>query len=150
VTASCPKCGRARAPGAAACARCGLVYARWSGEAPGFAPLDDEGARLWAGVEGAWQQEEMHDRFVKHCAAAGRLGAAGRQYRDALDRAPGDAIALRMQQRIVAMASLALGPPAAQRASAGAGGPVTRSRFFLLFVGLAVLAGALGGLIYAR
>jgi len=142
-----------RAPGGTACARCGLVYARWSGEtgaALGAAPLDEEGTRLWTALEAGWHEDERHDRFIKHCASARLLGAAGRQYRAALDRAPGDAIALRMQQRIVAMASLALGPLPSQRAGAGGAGPVTRSRFFLLFVGLAVLAGVLGCLVYKR
>ena len=157
LAAACPKCGRARAPGAEACPRCGLIYARWGGgpaaigapTASSFAaPLDEAAMALWADVEGSWDDDRGHDRFVKHCAAAGLLAAAGRQYRAVLDRGGGDdqmaPMALRMQQRILTMASLALG------AHRQAPQPVTRSPWFLVFVGLAVLGGTVGALLYVR
>ena len=146
--APCPKCGRARPDGASACPRCGLVYARWRGGDAGAAPpLDDLAAALWAGVEAAWDDAQVHDRFVQHCAATGQLAAAGRLYREALDRAPADPVALRVQQRIVVMASFALGPaPSARRGRRS----LVRSRWFLAVVGLALLGGTVGGLLYAR
>jgi hypothetical protein len=154
---ACPKCGRARAAGAGACARCGLVYARWRAAAPeagagaASAPLDDLAAALWAGVQASWDDAGLHDRFVQHCAATGQLAAAGRVYRAVLDRggdgAAKGAIAQRMQQRIVVMASFALGSaPAARRVRPS----ITRSPWFLVVVGLALLTGTLGGLLYAR
>ena len=57
-----------------------------------------------------------HDAFLKHCATAGRLAAAGRKYRERLDAYPEDPVAAQMQARIVGMATAALAPI---RAAAG-------------------------------
>jgi hypothetical protein len=119
------------------------VFARWTPEAAAAAaaPLDGEGERLWAAAREAWQDEARHDAFVKHCSRAGQLAAAGRLYRGRLDADAGDAVATRMQKRIIAMASVALEPVRAQRA------PVTRSRWFWIVVGLGVVGGALAGVL---
>ena len=81
---------------------------------------------------------------MKYCSAAGLLAAAARQYRLYLDEHPGDPIATRMQQRIVSMASMLLSTqkPARQ--------PVTRSRGFVILVGLAALAGIIGAILYGQ
>jgi hypothetical protein len=107
----CPKCGRPRQTGAEACSRCGLVFARWAPDkAPEVVPLDEKGARLWAELRDAWSDEALHDGFVKHCSAAGRLPAAGRMYRACLDRDPSDPLAAKMQARIVGMATALMTP----------------------------------------
>lgn len=145
AAAACPKCGRERAPAVAACPRCGLVFERWTGAPAAATPLDAAALALWAAVEAAWDDPEAHDRFIKRCSTTGALAAAGLQYRARLDRQTGDAVALRMQQRIVAMAALSLGPPAARAPQ-----PVTRSRWFLIFIALAALGGAAFGIFYRR
>jgi hypothetical protein len=107
----CPKCGRPRQPEVEACPRCGLVFARWVPEqAAEVVPLDDKGARLWAELREGWNDEALHDSFVKHCSSAGRLPAAGRMYRACLDRDPSDPLAAKMQARIVGMATALLTP----------------------------------------
>jgi hypothetical protein len=141
----CPKCGRARADGASACARCGLVYARWSQppQASPQAALDAEGEALWAGLQAAWDDNESgHDAFVKHCAKGNRLPAAGRAYREFLDGQPGDAVATRMQARIVGMATAVLLPLRAT--------PVvkTRGNWFPWVVAIGAVVGVLAGLFF--
>jgi hypothetical protein len=87
------------------------VFARWSPDkAIAVQPLDDKGARLWADLREGWNDQSLHDAFLKYCSAAGQLPAAGRMYRSCLDRDPADPIATRMQTRIVAMATAQLTP----------------------------------------
>ena len=107
-------------------------------------PLDEAAEALFAACQAAWEDDQRHDKFVKYCSAAGLLAAAARCYRLYLDEHPGDPIATRMQQRILTMASLLLSTqkPARQ--------PVTRSRGFVILVGLAALAGIIGAILYGR
>ena len=107
-------------------------------------PLDPTAAALYAACEASWDDDTRHDKFVKYCSSAGQLASAARRYRLRLDRDPEDAMASKMQQRIVTMASLLLAthqPPPQ---------PLTRSRWFLLLVGLAALAGLLAAILYRR
>jgi hypothetical protein len=107
-------------------------------------PLDPTATALFAACEAAWDDDLRHDKFVKYCSASGLLASAARQYRLRLERYPDDSIATKMQQRIVTMASFLLAmhqPPPV---------PLTRSRWFLVLVGLAALAGLLAALLYRR
>ena len=105
-------------------------------------PLDPTATALFAACEAAWDDDSRHDKLVKYCAAAGLLSSAARQYRLHLDRHPGDAVALKVQQRIVAMASLQLTTHQPARE------PVTRSRGFAVFVALAAVAGVLAAIFF--
>ncbi len=81
---------------------------------------------------------------MKYCSASGLLATAARQYRLRLEKQPDDLVATRMQQRIVTMASFLLAkhqPPPE---------PLTRSRWFLVLVGVAAIAGLLAALLYGR
>ena len=139
----CPKCGRARADNAAACARCGLVFALWSkNQTTQDTSLDPEGTALWAAVTKAWEEDPRHDAFVKHCAKIGRLAAAGRSYREVLDRRHGDPVATRMQNRIVGMATAVLLPLKTTPPGAG------RTHWFLWVVAVGAVMGVLAGLFF--
>ena len=142
---ACPKCARARPAEAEACPRCGLVFALWSAEkAADAVALDAEGARLWSLAIARWSEDAAHDAFVKHCSQQGLLGAAGRAYRARLDGDASDAVAARMQKRIIAMATAVLQP------TRSAPIPVTRSRMFAWIVVAGLAAGVLGGLLWHR
>jgi hypothetical protein len=142
-SAACPKCGRARDAGAETCARCGLMFARWSPEqAAEVVQLDATGEKLWADLRASWNDEALHDAFVKHCSVSGRLPAAGRLYRALLDREPGNALATRMQARIVGMATALLTPTQPR------GPAVSRRGWFLWVLIIGALAGVLGSLLY--
>jgi hypothetical protein len=142
---ACPKCQQPRRAGAVACARCGLVFANWTPEqAEAVVRLDERGEALWAAVRESWREEERHDAFLKYCSLAGLLAPAGRCYRERLAADPQDALAARMQQRILTMATASFTHPAAPPR------PVTRSVWFwTLLVGCA-LVGLLGALIFRR
>lgn len=117
------------------------------GDPPGSAaipPLDASAAALFAACEAAWEDDQRHDKFVKYCSSAGLLAAAAREYRRYLDQHPDDPVAARMQQRILTMASLLLATQKPARE------PVTRSRGFVILVGLAALAGIIGAILYGR
>jgi len=120
----CPKCGRKRDQGASACPRCGLRFALWS----------PAGQVHWQQVEANWQDLRRHEEFAKYCLQANLLPAAGRCYRERLDRFPGDAIATKMQKEILAKAALGLMVQKRQPAA-----PVTRSKWFWVII-LAAMA----------
>lgn len=107
-------------------------------------PLDPTATALFVACEASWDDEQRHDKFVKYCSASGLLATAARQYRLRLEKQPDDPVATRMQQRIVTMASFLLTthqPPPE---------PLTRSRWFLVLVGVAAIAGLLAALLYGR
>ena len=132
---ACPKCGRKREGDTEACPRCGLRFALWN---PSLADprtqLTPAGLELWQRVEANWHDVNRHEEFAKYCLHSDLLPAAGRCYRDRLDRFPGDAIASKMQAEILAKAPLGLLVQKRQPAE-----PVTRSRWFW-FVVLAAMA----------
>ena len=133
--ATCPKCGHKRDKGAPACARCGLRFALWR---PSLADrrtqLPPQGQELWQQVEANWQDVGRHEEFAKYCLQSNLLPAAGRCYRDRLDRFPGDSIATKMQAEILAKATLGLLVQQRQAAE-----PLTRSKWFWVVI-LAAMA----------
>ena len=126
----CPKCGRKRDSDAPACPRCGLRFALWN---PSLVDprtqLTPAGLELWRQVEANWQDVNRHEEFAKYCLQSNLLPAAGRCYRDRLDRFPDDAIARKMQAEILAKATLGLLVQKRQPAP-----PVTRSRWFWFII----------------
>ena len=116
-----------------------------AGAPPGaIPPLDPTATALFAACETSWDDEQRHDKFVKYCSASRLLATAARQYRQRLEQHPDDLVATKMQQRIVTMASFLLTthqPPPQ---------PLTRSRWFLVLVGVAAIAGLLAALLYGR
>lgn len=143
----CPKCHHGKsAASPQACARCGLVFARWDPRtADVMAELDEQGERLWQDAVQSWQDAAAHDAFLKHCSVAGLLPAAGRRYRERLDAHPADAVADKMQKRVVGMAMALLGAPA-QKPPA----PFTRSTAFWLILLSALFIGIIGALMFRR
>jgi PilZ domain len=150
----CPKCGFRTTSGpqtaegegpsggrAGACRRCGLIFASWTAEQAARRPrLDERGEVLWAEAVASWQTPETHQVFLEHCSLVGLLPVAGRLYRLRLDEDPADAVAEKMQARLLAMATAAFVP-----AAPGSSAPITRSFWFwalLLVVGAAGLAAA--------
>jgi hypothetical protein len=127
---ACPKCGHraVAAPGAeppASCPRCGLTFALWTPvQEAAVARLDEGAEALWSAAVADWQDPGKHDAFLKHCSLTGSLAAAGRRYRQRLDQQPGDGVATRMQERVLAMATAALVRPSVAPA------PVTRQTWF--------------------
>jgi hypothetical protein len=135
----CPKCHHqapVRPGGNQSCPRCGLTYALWTPAADArAAQLDEQTELLWSETLAAWETLENHEAFVRHCSRGGLLAAAGRRYRERLDRHPLDPIAAQMQARILTMATASYVPPAPVPA------PVTRSLWFWVVLVLCGVAG---------
>lgn len=83
----CPKCGARRTLDA--CAKCGLVYAKFSGINE-LAEAPPELKQLWRQVEERWDDRAMHALFVQQAVALRRVDYAAAQYRGKSD----DAVAL--------------------------------------------------------
>jgi hypothetical protein len=109
--------------------------------------LEEEAERLWAEVESGWEESARHDAFLEHCASHRLLASAARRYRARLDQQPGDAVATRMQQRIIFLASQ---PLAALAGRPRAASPLSRSRWFAVVVLLSAVAGVVGGMLFVR
>jgi hypothetical protein len=106
--------------------------------------LDERGEQLWTQVRRSWKDEAKHDAFLKHCSLAGTLAAAGRCYRQRLDRFPEDPMAGAMQERIVAMATLSFARPTIAKR------PVTRTQWFWMIVVIGIIAGVIGSFLIHR
>jgi hypothetical protein len=143
---ACPKCRKKRTPAADSCPRCGLVFALWKPET-GAPPtnLDNRGEELWQKVESNWSDAALHEDFLKHCLQTNTLAAAGRLYRERLDKNPKDALAAHMQSQVLAKAALGLSINKTQPHQ-----PVTRNRWFWLVVLTAMALGIAGGLFWRR
>jgi hypothetical protein len=144
--ASCPKCAHPRRAGGDACARCGLVYARWRPDevVGAVAPLDEAAESLWREALADWANPARHDAFLKHCSLVGQLAAAGRRYRARADADASDALARKMQERVLAMATAALTLTPRPRA------PVTRARWFWVVIVVGLVVGMTGAFLARR
>jgi len=72
---------------------------------------------------------------------AGLLAPAGRCYRRRLDKNPTDPIAVAMQERIVAMATMSFVRPTV------ASKPVTRTQWFWMILVVGVIAGVIASFV---
>jgi ribosomal protein S27E len=118
---TCPKCGEIQ-PVAAACRRCGLVFARWTGGAAA-AEDDAEATRLWAACEAGWDDPSQHDAFIAFCHRRGDLPLAAGRYRAAGQaRGAKDSQVTRALARIekLALTTLELSAPRERRAEKNA------------------------------
>lgn len=133
----CPKCQRERLPGEDACARCGLLVARWEGfavEEPTHPALEEP----WRAVEADWSNEAAHARFLEVAATVDGLDVAAARYRKRKLAHPGDALAERGLARAVAMAqTLYVSRAAAERPPRA---PIVLKLVGTLFAGLILLA----------
>src|SRR6476659_5035258 len=89
LATACPKCQRERLPGEDACARCGLLVARWEGfavEEPTHPALEEP----WQKLEAAWGDEKAHTAFLELAAAVEGLDVAASKYRRRKQAVPGD------------------------------------------------------------
>ena len=100
---ACPKCQRERLPGVDACARCGLLVARWEGfavEEPSHPALEEP----WRKLEAAWNDDKAHSAFLELAATVDGLDVAAAKYRKRKLAAPDDGRAERGLERAVTMA----------------------------------------------
>jgi hypothetical protein len=60
----------------------------------------------WAEVEARWEEAEAHQAYLARFSDLEGLAAAGRRYKQALDREPGDAVARRGRDEVVKRATV--------------------------------------------
>ena len=134
---ACPKCQRERLPGEDACARCGLLVARWDGfaaEEPTHPALEEP----WRALEAAWQDDKAHAALLELAATIDALDVAAARYRRKQLAAPDDERAARGLARAVTMAqTLYVARAKAERPS---GAPVILKVVGTMFAGLILLA----------
>ncbi len=62
----------------------------------------------WAALEARWDDPDAHRRILDRAEAAGDVASLGRRYKERLDRAPGDAIAVRARDELLKRATVRL------------------------------------------
>jgi len=110
----CPKCQREHRPGESACARCGLLVARWESfrdETAPCPPVDE----AWAALQTRWDDDAAHRRFLETAAMADALDLAARLYRRRRQEHPSDARAAEGLRRAASMAESLHAARAAER-----------------------------------
>lgn len=116
IPTECPKCQKERKPGEDACARCGLLVARFElyrDELPELPAIDE----AWAALAGRWEDDEAHRRFLETAAACDGLDLAAGHYRKVRAERPDDARAEAGLERAVELAvNLYIGRTLAARA----------------------------------
>lgn len=112
---TCPKCGDAQPP-ALACRSCGLLADRMADFARARElAVPAEVTAAWDGVDAAWGDPEVHERFIRAVAATLSFPYAAQRYREALRLRPDDATATSQLARIARMAEVSLWATASQR-----------------------------------
>ena len=108
VENACPKCKKPCREGEAACARCGLLVARWatfaSSEPPSVTELDER----WSELRARWDDPVAHDRLIDLGVTIGALPSLARRYREARDADPADEIAVKRLGQIAVYLETAL------------------------------------------
>lgn len=74
-------------------------------EGEGSESADADG-RAWAQVLSRWDDQEAHRAYLARFADLEGLAAAGRRYREALERKPGDEVAVRWRDEILKRATV--------------------------------------------
>lgn len=95
----CPKCRRPRRADEAACARCGLLvvrFAAFTGDGEEPAELEDR----WRACRAGWDDPAAHDRALDAASRLQRLPALARRYREVLDGASDDLVAVKRLAQI--------------------------------------------------
>lgn len=137
LATACPKCQRERVPGEDACARCGLLVARWEG----FAVAEPTHPALeapWQKLEQSWTDDAAHGAFLELAATVEGLDVAAAKYRRRKLADPSDERAERGVQRAVTMAqTLYVAKAKAERPPRA---PVILKIVGTMFAGLILLA----------
>ncbi len=107
---TCPKCIAARSPEAAACPSCGLKFSRF--HASSVEPSEGM-LQAFAWLQAGDAKVEEHQRLLARADLMGELPQVVRLYRIWLARSPSNAIAEKVLQEAVKIASaqLAVDPP---------------------------------------
>lgn len=75
---ACPKCGAPRRDDDA-CSKCGLIFANWTEETQSASP--EAAAQLWDQVLEEWEDETLHQEFLRLCLEGESLSFAAQCYR---------------------------------------------------------------------
>lgn len=134
---ACPKCQRERLPGEDACARCGLLVARWQGfavEEPTHPALEEP----WQKLQTEWHDDAAHTRFLELASSVDGLDVAAAKYRRRQLATPDDEKAAKGLSRAVNMAQTLYKAKAAAERPPRA--PVILKIVGTMFAGLILLA----------
>ncbi len=77
---TCPKCSEQRKEGAVACAKCGLVFKKWSGPQELFGQREHL-KKQWEHVRTLSMDDSGHFDFLERCFKEGRLNDAVQAYK---------------------------------------------------------------------
>ncbi|MCB0357095.1 MAG: hypothetical protein KDD40_08815, partial [Bdellovibrionales bacterium] len=135
-TLACVKCGALNVVDASECKKCGIIFAKFQEqkEDPQMAKAPQKLKEIWQMVINHYEDEDLHEEFLRQCRKAQQLEFASSRYQKILAVQPHEEMAKKCRDKIIAMASL----PAARATE-----NVAKRKFRVPFTSLAMLMSAI-------
>lgn len=132
----CIKCGASNLVSATDCSHCGVIFKKYreQKEDPFSAKAPQKLKEIWQMVTQHYEDEDLHEEFLRQCRKAGQLEFASSRYRKILDVKPQEVIAQKFKNKIVALVSLATDKPIKNE---------SKRKFKVPFTSLAMLLSAI-------
>jgi len=132
----CIKCGASNALSAKECSSCGVIFEKFreQQEDPYAAKAPQKLKEIWHMVLKHYEDEDLHEEFLRQCRKSGELEFASSRYKKILDVTPHEALALKYRGKIIALAGLSADKPIKNEA---------KRKFKVPFASLAMLLSAI-------
>lgn len=103
----CVKCGALNKKEAVECSNCGVVFSKFKlhRDDPIAAKAPQKLKEIWQMVTHHYEDEDLHDEFIRQCRKANQLEFASSRYSKILEAQPNESTALNYKNRIIALAS---------------------------------------------
>lgn len=105
----CPKCETLNPIGSLECKHCHVVIKKFVEikKDPSLVNVPQKLKEIWQMVLNHYEDEDLHQEFIRQCRKLNRLEFAASRYKKILDAQPQEELALRFRREIVALASIA-------------------------------------------
>ncbi|MCB9026069.1 MAG: hypothetical protein H6625_07120 [Bdellovibrionaceae bacterium] len=128
----CIKCGASNVVSSTECNSCGIIFKKYreQKEDPFALKAPQKLKEFWHMVIQHYEDEDLHEEFLRQCRKSGHLEFASSRYKKILDVQPQEVIAQKFKNKIVALVSMATDRPIKNEA---------KIRFKVPFASLAML-----------
>ena len=134
-TLPCVKCGALNPAANEDCLQCGVIFSKFKvkKEDPIAAKAPQKLKEIWQMVTHHYEDEDLHEEFLRQCRKANQLEFASSRYKKILDAQPNEEVAQRYQDKIFALASVPAEKPV----------KVEKKKFRVPFTSLVMLMSAI-------
>ena len=131
----CIKCGALNMDAAKECSKCGVIFEKFREQVddPLLMKAPQKLREFWFMLKQHYEDEDLHEEFLRQCRKAGQLEFASSRYRKVLDVQPNEEIAKKFKNKIIALTNIAMDPVELK---------TEKKKFRVPFVSLAMLLSA--------